>query len=174
LGSNSDEINYTLSKGGNMLRKGPELPRLGQVGVVVKDIQKAVEYYSSVFGIGPFNIYDVNPQRTWLKGKEVRPSKVRLAMADLGQVKLELLQLIEGDVHPIRDFLETYGEGLQHLGFYADNYDEWKLYAQERGMEILYELEVEDEARGKRRGFFMDSSKIGGVIFEIIEVEKKT
>ena len=49
-----------------------------------------------------------------------------------------------------------------------------KSYAQKRGMEILYELEVEDEARGKRRGFFMDSSKIGGVIFEIIEVEKKT
>ena len=38
---------------------------------------------------------------------------------------------------------------MQHLGFYADNYDEWKLYAQERAMEILYELEVEDAARGK-------------------------
>ena len=94
-------------------------------------------------------------------------------MADLGQVKLERLQLIEGDVHPIRDFLQTYGEGLQHLGFYVDNYNEWKLYSQEKGMEILYELEVEDEARGKRRGFFMDSSKIGGVIFEIIEVQNK-
>ncbi len=79
-----------------MFRKGPELPKLGQVGVVVKDIQKAVKYYPSVFGIGPFNIYDIDPQRTWLKGKEVRPSKVRLAMADLGQVKLERLQAHRG------------------------------------------------------------------------------
>jgi catechol 2,3-dioxygenase-like lactoylglutathione lyase family enzyme len=156
-----------------MISKGLQLPKIGQVGVVVKDIQKAVEYYSSVFGIGPFNIYDINPQRAWRNGKEVRPSKVKLAMADFGQVKLELIQLIEGNEDPIHKFLETYGEGLQHLGFYADNYDEWKLYAQEKGMAILYELEVEDEVRGKRRGFFMDSSKIGGVLFEIIEVQKK-
>ncbi len=40
-------------------------------------------------------------------------------------------------------------------------------------MEILYELEVEEETWAKRRVFFMDSSKIGGVIFEIIEGQNK-
>lgn len=149
----------------------PRLPSLGQVGVVVRDIQEAVKYYSTVFGIGPFDIYDFQPQRTWFKGKEVDPIKLKIAMADLGKVKLELIQVLEGEV-PHREFLETHGEGLQHLGFYSDKYDEWKSYAKEQGMKILCEAEAQDELRGKRRGFYMDSGKVGGVIFEIIEVQK--
>lgn len=153
--------------------KNPELPKLGQVGVVVKDIQKAAEYYSSVFGIGPFDIYDFHPQRAWVKGKEIRPIKLKIAMASLGDVKLELIQVIEGKDLPHVNFLEKHGEGLQHLGFYSENYDEWKSYAQQKGMEMLCEAEVEDKVRGKRRAFCMDSSRVGGVLFEIIEMQKK-
>ena len=148
------------------------LPSLGQVGVVVRDIQEAVKYYSSVFGIGPFDIYDFQPKRAWFKGKEVGPVKLKIAMADLGPVKFELIQVVEGEL-PHREFLETHGEGLQHLGFYSEKYEEWKSYVKERGMEVLCEAEVEDEVRGKRRGFYMDSGKIGGVIFEIIEAQRE-
>lgn len=154
------------------IRKKLNLPNLGQVGVVVRDIERAVKYYSAVFGIGPFDIYDFEPQKAWLRGEEVGRIKLRIAIADLGTVKLELIQVIEGEL-PHRDFLAAHGEGLQHLGFYADNYEEWKAYAKEKGMEILCEAEVEDESRGKRRAFYMDSGEIGGVLFEIIEIEKR-
>lgn len=159
-----------MGKGG--IEKNLKLPRLGQAGVVVKDIQKAIEYYSSVFGIGPFDIYDFCPQRAWLKGKEVRPFKVKVAMTDLGSVKFELVQVIEGDELPQSQFLKIHGEGLNHLGFYADNYEEWKSFAQGKGMEILLEAEI-DDVRGRRRAFYMDSSEVGGVVFEIIEIQKK-
>jgi hypothetical protein len=43
----------------------------------------------------------------------------------------------------------------------------------EEGIEILCEIEAEDQVRGKRRAFYMDSGEIGGVLFEIIETEKK-
>jgi catechol 2,3-dioxygenase-like lactoylglutathione lyase family enzyme len=148
-----------------------KLPNLGQVGVVVRDIQKAVQYYSSTFGIGPFDIYDFHPKRAWIRGKEVAPFKIKIAMADLGQVKFELIQVVEGKL-PHNEFLETHGEGLQHLGFYSENYEEWKSKVKEKGIEILCEAEVEDQIRGRRRAFYMDSSKIGGVLFEIIEMQK--
>ena len=86
-------------------------------------------------------------------------------MADFGPVKFELIQVIEGQL-PHREFLEIHGEGVQHLGLYVDNYDEWKSYVLEQGMEILTEAEIND-GRGKRRAFYMDFSKIGGVVFEI-------
>jgi hypothetical protein len=92
-------------------------------------------------------------------------------MADLGQVKFELIQVVEGKL-PHNEFLETHGEGLQHLGFYSENYEEWKSKVKEKGIEILCEAEVEDQIRGRRRAFYMDSSKIGGVLFEIIEMQK--
>jgi catechol 2,3-dioxygenase-like lactoylglutathione lyase family enzyme len=153
--------------------KNLRLPNLGQVGVVVKDVEKAVDYYSTVFGIGPFDIYDFHPQRAWVNGKEIDPIKLKIAMADLGSVKLELIELIEAHGLPHLDFSKTHGEGLQHLGFYSENYEEWKSYAQEEGMEILCEAEIEDELRGRRRAFYMDSSEVGGVLFEIIEIEKQ-
>jgi len=145
----------------------PVLPGLGQVGVVVKDVEKAVAYYSSVFGIGPFDVYDFAPTRSWYHGKETDPIKLKIAMSNLGPVKFELIEVIEGKL-PHQEFLDQHGEGLQHLGFYVENYEQWKAYAAEQGMELLCEAEMEDEIRGKRRGFYMDSSKIGGVVFEII------
>lgn len=148
------------------------LPKLGQVGVVVKDLKKAVEYYTSTFGIGPFEIIENwSCKRAWINEKEVNPFKFKIAVADLGSVMLELMQVVEGET-PHREFLETHGEGLQHLGFYTENYDEWKSYAKEKRMEIICEAEMEDKVRGKRRAFYMNSSKIGGVLFEILEAGK--
>ncbi len=155
-----------------MAAKSLKFPNIGHIGVVVKDIEKVVQYYSSVFGIGPFDIYDFEPKKAWVRGKAVRPFKLKIAAADLGSVKLELLQIIDGDP-PHRDFLDIHGEGLQHIGFYVENYDEWKSYVKGEGIELLCEAKIEDQTRGKRRAFYMNSSEPGGVLFEIIERQKK-
>jgi methylmalonyl-CoA/ethylmalonyl-CoA epimerase len=147
-------------------------PNVGHIGVVVKDIEKVVKYYSSVFGMGPFEVYDFEPIKTWIRGKEVKPFRMKIAVADVGTPRLELLQVIHGDP-PHRDFLNSHGEGLQHLGFYVENYDEWKSYVEAEGIDLLYEAEIVDDVRGKRRAFYMNSGEIGGVLFEIIERKKK-
>src|SRR4030042_4647618 len=98
------------------------LPPVGQIGMVVKDMHKAVEYYSSIFGIGPFTVYEFVPEKHWFMEE---PSHLKLGMgkAMLGDVELELIQPIEGrSFH--KEFLETHGEGVQHLGFNVPNYDE--------------------------------------------------
>jgi len=154
-----------------MASKSLRFPNVGHIGAVVKNIDRVIEYYSPVFGIGPFEIYDFRPQKAWVRGQEVKPFELRIAMADVGSAKMELIQVIRGDP-PHRDFLEVHGEGLQHLGFYVENYDEWKSYVREEGIEILCEIEAEDQVRGKRRAFYMNSGHIGGVLFEIIESQK--
>jgi methylmalonyl-CoA/ethylmalonyl-CoA epimerase len=149
-----------------------KFPHVGHIGVVVKDIEKVIAYYSSLFGIGPFDIYDFEPKKMWIDGKEVKPFRMKIAAAEMGSAKLELLQVIDGSP-PHRDFLKIHGEGLQHLGFYVENYDEWRSYVDREGIDLLYEAEIEDEVRGKRRAFYMNSGDIGGVLFEIIEKQKK-
>jgi len=155
-----------------MASKSLRFPDVGHIGAVVTNIDRVIEYYSPVFGIGPFEIYDFRPQKAWVRGQEVKPFELRIATADVGSAKMELIQVIRGDP-PHRDFLEVHGEGLQHLGFYVENYDEWKSYVREEGIEILCEIEAEDQVRGKRRAFYMNSGQIGGVLFEIIETQKK-
>ncbi|XHS01736.1 hypothetical protein ACFB49_33450 [Sphingomonas sp. DBB INV C78] len=36
----------------------------------------------------------------------------------------EYIQVLDGD-HPARDFLESHGEGINHLGFYVDDIAPW-------------------------------------------------
>ena len=155
-----------------MASKSLRFPDVGHIGAVVKNIDRVIEYYSRVFGIGPFEIYDFHPRKAWVRGQEVRPFELKIATAGVGSAKMELIQVTRGEP-PHREFLEIHGEGLQHLGFYVDNYDEWKSYIMEEKIEILCEIEAEDQARGKRRAFYMNSGEIGGVLFEIIETEKK-
>ena len=151
--------------------KNLKFPNVGHIGVVVKDIDRVIEYYSPVFGIGPFEIYDFRPHKAWVQGQEVKPFELRIATADIGSANLELIQVVRGKP-PHRDFLKVHGEGLQHLGFYVENYDEWKSYASGKGIDILCEYEAQDEVRGKRRAFYMNSGEIGGVLFEIIEGQR--
>ena len=155
-----------------MASGGLKFPKVGHIGAVVKDIDRVVEFYSPVFGMGPFEIYDFRPYKAWVYGQEVRPFELKIATADVGSTNIELLQVIRGDP-PHRGFLEVHGEGLQHLGFYVENYDEWKSYVREEGMEILCEIEAEDHVRGRRRAFYMNSGRIGGILFEIIEKGRK-
>jgi len=151
-----------------MASKRLKFPNVGHIGVVVKDIDRVIGYYSLVFGIGPFEIYDFRPSKAWVHGREVRPFELKIATAEIGSANLELIQIVRG-VPPHREFLEVHGEGLQHLGFYVESYDEWKSYVREEGIDILCEIEAEDQVRGKRRAFYMNSVEIGGVLFEIIE-----
>jgi catechol 2,3-dioxygenase-like lactoylglutathione lyase family enzyme len=154
-----------------MASKRLRFPKVGHIGVVVKNIDRVVQYYSPVFGIGPFEVYDFRPHKAWVRGQEVRPFELKIATADIGSAKMELIQVVRGEpLH--REFLEVHGEGLQHLGFYVGNYDEWKSYAREEGIDILCEIEAEDRVRGKRRAFYMNSGEIGGVLFEIIERQR--
>jgi methylmalonyl-CoA/ethylmalonyl-CoA epimerase len=156
-----------------MPSKSLKLPKVGHIGAVVKDIDRVIKYYSPVFGIGPFEMYDFRPHKAWVRGQEVRPFELKIATADVGSAKMELIQVIRGDP-PHRGFLEAHGEGLQHLGFYVENYDEWKSYVTEEGIQILCEIEAEDQVRGRRRAFYMNSGEIGGVLFEIIEIQTGT
>jgi len=145
-----------------------KFPKVGHIGVVVKNIDRVIEYYWPVFGIGPFDIYDFRPYKAWVFGQEVKPFELKIATADIGTTRMELIQVVRGEP-PHRNFLQVHGEGLQHLGFYVENYDESKSYAREEGIDILCEIEAEDWVRGKRRAFYMNSGEIGGVLFEIIE-----
>ena len=68
-----------------------QLKTVDQIGIVVKDIDKIIETWSSMFGIGPWTF-----RETAGSDAKGRSWKVRLAFAYLGPLQIELIQPVEG------------------------------------------------------------------------------
>jgi len=106
-----------------------------QIGFVVRDVEKVAEAWSSMFGLGPWNFRDIDGTIDRGRFQGVY-HKEKLAMASLGSLSLELVQPIEGKaVHA--EFLETVGEGLQHIQVRVDDVDTEVNKLLEQGAEIL-------------------------------------
>jgi hypothetical protein len=72
---------------------------IAQVGLVVKDLEKAVEAYWKLFGIGPWHFYTYGKPLVKRMSYRGRPAehKMRVALAWLGPLRIELIQILEGD-----------------------------------------------------------------------------
>jgi len=137
-----------------------QLPGVGQIGVVVEDVDRTIAFYQSAFGLGPFDIREVGAPNVWDRGEE-KHIKARLAFATLGQVELELIQILEGDSFHL-EFLRKHGEGVHHLGFFVKDFQAKLEQAKAMGFEVL-QMDPFRQAYA-----YLDTRQPGGIIFELI------
>jgi methylmalonyl-CoA/ethylmalonyl-CoA epimerase len=143
------------------LKEQLELPAVSQVGVVVEDLDRAASFLESNFGLGPFRVEEGEAPNVWDRGEEKR-IKARLGFATLGQVELELIEIVEGDsVH--LEFLREHGEGIHHLGFRIADFEAKLAQAKDMGFEVL------QTGPFGRFYAYLDTRRHGGLIFELIE-----
>jgi len=150
-------------------KKKVMLPPISQVGIVVKDVAKTAEYYSSVLGIGPFDIQDFELRGVVFHGEPVT-AKLRIGMAQMGPLQIELIQPLEGGEY-YAEFIRQKGEGLHHLGIEIDDFDTYdKVLAELTNQGVGVSL----SRRGRRQAFaYLDTETVGGVILELIHMEKQ-
>ena len=136
---------------------------LCQVGIVVRSIDETVKFYTEVFGIGPFEIVNVDFSDATYYGQKAGYRGKR-AFAKFGTVTLELIELIEGKtIH--EDFLKEKGEGLHHIAFEVKDLKKAEEEAEKVGLKVTQGRKREDGS-----GFaYLDSDRIGGAIFELIQ-----
>ena len=144
-----------------------KLPPVSQIGVCVHNVDRAAEFYSKHFGIGPFNIYEFEAEKYWYKEQPQR-LRARQGKAMLGTIELELVQPLIGD-SCFGEFLKAHGEGMQHLGFNVPNYDEVFARLVESGFQPLLRVESYVPAyKGFLKASCFDTDKVGGVVFELL------
>ena len=89
----------------DQLKQQLELPEVGQIGVVVEDLDRVASFLESSFGLGPFRVEEVEAPNVWDRGQE-KHIKARLGFAMMGQVELELIHIVEGDsVKQVSEFV---------------------------------------------------------------------
>ena len=91
---------------------------LVQVGFVVKDVDKIAEKFGRLVGMEVSAVVDTGDMDldTWeLRGKQVG-ARAKIKVFRFGNIELEFIQPLEGE-STWHEFLNTKGEGIQHIAF---------------------------------------------------------
>ena len=97
---------------------------VGQLALVVPDVDASIEAYWSLLGIGPWKLYTVGgPHLTNVTYRgEPAHFKIRYGLALSGDLTMEIIQPLEGP-SIWHEYLETRGPSLHHFNFYVDDFD---------------------------------------------------
>ncbi|NVN89076.1 MAG: methylmalonyl-CoA epimerase [Desulfuromonadales bacterium] len=84
------------------------LKKINHIGIAVKSLEESLPFYRDNLGMAFAGI------------EEVAEQKVRVAMLEIGEAKIELLEPTSED-SPIAKFLEKNGTGVHHLAYEVDD-----------------------------------------------------
>ena len=135
------------------------------IGVVVRDMDKAVEYYQSlgIATIAPEHTADNKSLDLMVYGKPADPRlKIKIRMVQIGPVTLELLQPVEGE-SPHKEFLDSKGEGAHHIAFTVDDLEKERANLVEKGTPIMLTRKDQDSFA------YFDIRKVGNIVIELIQ-----
>src|SRR6202045_4874017 len=98
---------------------------LRQMGFVVRDIGKAVRHWVEVCGIGPWYIAEKLPLHGfWYREQRYEDIHLTIALANSGEMQLELIQQRDDPRSIYRDFLAAGHEGLERWSSFSESYHE--------------------------------------------------
>ena len=138
----------------------PILKKVLQVGIVVKNLEEAIEKYNQC-GIGPWKILDCGPSNIsnlTIRGQQIDYS-FRIALTKIGDFNWELIEpLDEKSIYA--DFLKQHGEGVHHIAFDVDGYNETLTFFESKGIGVQ---------QGGKGFAYLDSEKLLSCVVEIYD-----
>jgi methylmalonyl-CoA/ethylmalonyl-CoA epimerase len=136
--------------------------RITQVGVVVKDVKKVTERLA-LLGMGPFEEMKLPPDRQELFRGKPALADARILATRLGETQLEIIQPL-AEESPHREFLETRGEGIQHIMVTVDDIEKEIKRLTDKGCTVLLDIRMP----GGIHGAYIDLHA-GGIIVEMFQ-----
>jgi len=130
------------------------LEKIDHLGIAVRNLDEAMARYTALCGRGPDHL------------EEVAPQKVKVAMFEVGESRVELLMATAPD-SPIAKFIDRRGEGMHHICFKVANLEEALARMSAAGMEII--AGAGGEGAGGNRVAFLHPKSLMGVMVELVE-----
>jgi catechol 2,3-dioxygenase-like lactoylglutathione lyase family enzyme len=144
-----------------------------QLGIVVEDAEKAAKNYWDLFGVGPWILVDFKTpfmSDGALHGVDMYDGidfHVRAALADLGDMQIELLEPVKGP-STYMEYFKTVGQGIHHVSFgESEDHDEVVSVLRNHGVDI----EMTGVLGGAIRFTYMATQEKLGTIFEVIKTD---
>ncbi len=165
-----------MSGVGSVDTPGLPLPFLekgvAQIAFVVQDLDRTVENYYRLFGVGPWHFYTYGKPLVPRMTRHGKPADytMRIALSYFGDMRVELIEHIAGDT-VYEEFIRRHGYGIQHLGVLVDDMEEAIAQARAAGIAM-----VQDGAGfgpdGDGHYAYLDTEALIGTTIELIERPK--
>jgi len=134
-----------------------------QNGYVVRDIDAAMKHWTEVLGVGPFfYIPEVRTETFIYRGKPSSP-RISIALANSGDLQIELIQQHDDEPSMYRDFLRAGREGLQHVSSWEEDIDAVVARAEATGHTVAQSGSLP----GGVRFVYFDTELHPGTVFEV-------
>jgi methylmalonyl-CoA epimerase len=124
------------------------------VGIAVKDLDEAIHVYRDILGFKLEGVHTMNERM------------LKIAFFSLGESRIELLQPLSPD-STVAKFLETRGEGIQHLAVKVKNVEATLEEFKSKGV-VLIDEKPRTGALGNKMAFVHPKST-RGVLLELVE-----
>lgn len=138
-----------------------------QICAVVRDIQKSMEEYWKILGIGPWNVYTFSPETIrefTLHGQPVKHSfEFIVATAWVGEIQFELVQPVKGPTI-YESFLKEKGEGFHHIKEKVDDdeIEETLKKFKEKGINVIQSGKFDEDVF-----YYLNTEPTLGILYEI-------
>lgn len=131
------------------------IKQISHLGIAVKDLETAREFYRSVF-----KLESSNP----ILGGD---GTIKVSLVQVGGAVIELLQPI-GNEGVMAKFLEKHGEGIHHICYEVENINAVIDSVKTNGIQVLGEPQMGAEGIS----VFLHPRNTFGVLTEFVEKEK--
>ena len=141
--------------------------KVAQNGYVVRDIEGAMRHWVDVLGVGPW-FYIERVQTDWFRHRgEASPVEMSIALANTGDLQIELIQPRNDAPSMYYEFLASGREGLQHLAYWTRDYQALYDRALALGLVIGHEGQIGGE---QGRFAYFDTQTHPGTVIEISDI----
>jgi methylmalonyl-CoA/ethylmalonyl-CoA epimerase len=127
---------------------------IDHIGVAVRTIQEAGKFYTDILGL---KIKDI---------ENVAEQKVNVAFIPITDSEVELLESTHAD-GPVAKYIDSKGEGVQHIAFRVENIEEALSELKAKGIRLIDEKPR--NGAGGARIAFIHPKETNGVLIEICE-----
>jgi catechol 2,3-dioxygenase-like lactoylglutathione lyase family enzyme len=134
-----------------------------QVGIVVHDMDRALEQYTRVFGAGPWDIYEFGPPEMREPTYMGKPSEwsALLALTWVGDRHVELIKPLKGP-NVYYDFIEKHGAGIHHIKEWVEDCGKAIAEYKKKGIEV-----IQSGKFGEDEFYYLNTEPTLGILLEI-------
>jgi hypothetical protein len=146
------------------------LPRLNQLGLVVRDLDSAMSSYGAALGVATWYRSRMASFRLFFRGDRI-DMDWDIVVGYSGRVQVELIRVHEAGPNLYHELLGPMGSGFHHLGVVVRDFDRRLERASGAGLEVLQHGAIDFAGGGACRFAYFDTVPILGFILELIEMK---